>query len=92
LSIGPGIRRTVDLGWQVDEAPYFTLAVSPTPRSGRQKLTPGTYRITVAVGGSNADAQHYALTLSFDGRWKRGHDIADHMKIEQGPKRIKRPA
>lgn len=92
LTIGPGIRRTVDLGWKLSETPEFTLAVSPPPRSGSHALTPGTYRITLAVGGANADARHYALTLWFDGRWKPDQAMSDHVAITDGPTRVKPPA
>jgi hypothetical protein len=93
LTIGPGIRRTVDLGYAVTTIPRFRLAVSPPPLNrSHATLSPGTYRLTLAVGGANADAQHYALTLWFDGDWEDGKPVADHMALQKGPTRVKAPA
>lgn len=91
LTIGPGIRRTVDLGYAISEIPQFRLAVSPPPLNRSHGLTPGTYRLTLAVGGANADAQHYALTLWFDGDWDTDKPVADHMALREGPIRVKAP-
>jgi hypothetical protein len=85
LTIGPGIRKTVDLGYAVTEIPQLRLAVSPPPLNRSHALTPGTYRLTLAVGGANADAQHYTLTLWFDGDWEADKPVADHMALRERP-------
>jgi hypothetical protein len=65
-TLGPGIRRTVDLGSARSDGTPFTLAVNPPPASGAHELQRGVFDIVVAVSPRNADAQHFALTLTFE--------------------------
>jgi hypothetical protein len=65
-TLGPGISRTVDLGSARADEALFSLAVHPAPASGAHELKHGVFDIVLAVSPRNADAQHFALTLSFE--------------------------
>jgi hypothetical protein len=68
-TLGPGITRTVDLGYSVAGKPFFALAVYPEPLSDAHQEEPGVIELVLAVSPRNADAQHFALTVSFDDLW-----------------------
>lgn len=84
LTIGPGVIRTVDLGYVVesDEARPFTIPMPSAPFSGAQYLLPGSYRIELAVVASDMDAERYEMTLLWDGAWLGEPPLSDHLKIE----------
>jgi hypothetical protein len=73
LTVAPGIRRTVDLGYLTDELHgtdpevRLALAVNPVPANYLNLIPPGTWEVTVAVSARNADAVYYSFTLTFDG-------------------------
>jgi hypothetical protein len=92
LAIGPGVRRTVDLVKFEVQAAFADLAVAVQPFSGAQKLAAGTYRVTLAVGGSDVDAEHYALTLRFAYGWDAHCEtIGDYVEVTDGPRNVRPP-
>jgi len=84
-TLGPGIRRTVDLGSAKAVESVFVLAVSPAPFSGVHQLQHGIFDLVVAVSPRNADAQHFALTLSFENWTPGGLRITKPPKPTQPP-------
>lgn len=90
LAIGPGTRRTVDLACVRSEATEANLCLQLKPFYRTDKLPSGTYAISVAVGGSDADAQHYQVTLHVKSGWTPDAPIDAHLAIENGPIRVER--
>jgi hypothetical protein len=92
LTIGPGVTRTVDLGYIASPANIFRLGVKPEPLSDSHLLQQGTWEIVLAVGARNTDARHYKLTLWFDGTWGNGgEDVWNHLKITKLPEGVSPP-
>jgi hypothetical protein len=98
-TLGPGITRTVDLGYAVAGQPTFALAVSPEPLTEAHKVKTGDIDLVLAVSPRNADAQHFTMTLSFDGPWLFDHEGADDgsdawkkLSVSKLPKPTKSPS
>jgi hypothetical protein len=83
LTLGPGALRTVDLGMVIDHAaaPEFRVGLQVSPASGVDALPPGRYAVLLRVTAANVDAQRWALTLDYDGRWVKGQTPSDHLKL-----------
>jgi hypothetical protein len=93
VTVGPGVTRTVDFGWQYEyQSLSFYLGVKPPPLSGLHVLSPGTWKVTFAVSARNADAAHHEMTFQLEGTWGSGQDdVWNHLRVTEPPKRVKAP-
>jgi hypothetical protein len=85
----PGVRRTVALGAQWADDERIWLGVIPEPNSRVHIIGAGSHRITLTVSAANVDAEDWMLTLWHDGKLTAESDFGDHLKITDGPRRIK---
>jgi hypothetical protein len=87
LRLGPGARRTVDLGYVVDHSDLgtsFHLGLTVIPESRVDQLPAGRYRVRLALVSANSNARFYELELYHRGTWMAG-EPEDPPAIVTGP-------
>jgi hypothetical protein len=57
------------------------LALRPKPADRRHMLGAGIYTLILALTGRDTDAVHYAVDVTFDGKWWRADSVRSHLKV-----------
>lgn len=75
---GGGFRAVDDEGAPGARA---ELQVQPKPGDCSHHLKPGSHSLYVVVTARDSDAAYYDVTINFDGKWRGGDAIRDHLSV-----------
>jgi hypothetical protein len=78
LRIGPGVTRTVDLGYIVRGRSRFNLGLIVLPDSGAGNLIAGSYTVYFMLAGGNFDPIFWSLTCGTGSSVRRSPTTSDH--------------